>query len=94
MLGRGSDGTEIPANSANPGTFSLPRFYRSAKSGAWEPVELFEWRGGTTPRIHGSPELYDGRTVIKREVLPDGRHKLILKDEATGDFEDRVIAGG
>ena len=20
--------------------------YRSAKSGAWEPVELFEWRGG------------------------------------------------
>jgi hypothetical protein len=68
--------------------------YRSAKSGAWEPVELFEWRGGSTPRIHGNPELYDGRVVIKREVLPDGRHKLILKDEATGDFEDRVVAGG
>ncbi len=25
--------------------------YRSAKSRAWEPVELFEWRGGSTPRI-------------------------------------------
>jgi hypothetical protein len=26
--------------------------------------------------------------------LPDGRHKLILKDEASGDFIDRVVAGG
>jgi hypothetical protein len=33
---------------------------------------------------------YDGRTVIKRETLPDGRVKLILKDER-GDFEDRIV---
>ncbi len=65
--------------------------YRSARSGAWEPVELFEWRGGTTPRITSSPELYDGKVVIKREVLPDGREKLILKDPATGDFVDRIV---
>ncbi len=32
--------------------------------------------------------------MIKRELLPDGREKLILKDPATGDFTDRVIAGG
>jgi hypothetical protein len=31
--------------------------------------------------------------VIKREVLPDGRQKLILKDPASGDFVDRVVAG-
>ncbi len=68
--------------------------YRSAKSGAWEPVELFEWRGGSTPRIAGTPEQFEGHVVIKREVLPDGRHKLILKDPATGDFVDRVVAGG
>jgi predicted dehydrogenase len=68
--------------------------YRSAKSGAWEPVELFEWRGGSTARIASTPELYQGQVVIKREVLPDGRHKLILKDPATGDFTDRVVAGG
>jgi predicted dehydrogenase len=68
--------------------------YRSAKRRAWEPVELFEWRGGTTPRIKGTPELYDGHVVIKREVLPDGREKLILKDPRTGDFVDRVVAGG
>ena len=31
--------------------------YRSAKSRAWEPVELFEWRGGETPRIGAKPEM-------------------------------------
>ena len=67
--------------------------YRSARSRRWEPVDLFEWRGGTTSRIGGQPEEYDGKVVIKREILPDGRHKLILKDPASGDFTDRVVAG-
>ncbi|MGZ6269434.1 MAG: Gfo/Idh/MocA family protein, partial [Candidatus Limnocylindrales bacterium] len=66
--------------------------YRSAKSGLWEPVEL-EWRGGSTPRIATHPETYQGHVVIKREILPDGRQKLILKDPATGDFVDRIVAG-
>ena len=68
--------------------------YRSAKSRAWEPVDLFEWRGGTTPRITSAPETYDGHVVIKREILPDGRTKLILKDPKSGDYVDRVVAGG
>ena len=68
--------------------------YASAKSGRWEPVDLFEWRGGSTPRIGSTPELYEGHVVIKREILPDGRHKLILKDPASGSFVDRVVAGG
>jgi predicted dehydrogenase len=68
--------------------------YRSARKGGWEPVELFEWRGGTTPRIASTPETFEGQVVIKREVLPDGRHKLILKDPTSGDFTDRVVAGG
>ena len=29
------------------------------------------------------PEEFEGQVVIKREILPDGRHKLILKDPAT-----------
>jgi predicted dehydrogenase len=66
--------------------------YRSAKSGQWEPIEL-DWRGGTTARIEATGELFEGSTVIKREVLPDGRVKLILKDPS-GDYVDRVIAGG
>jgi predicted dehydrogenase len=66
--------------------------YRSAADGAWAPVEL-DWRGGTTARIASTPERYEGQVVIKREILPDGRHKLILKDESTGDFSDRVVPG-
>ena len=66
--------------------------YRSARSRAWEPVDLFEWRGGATPRIGGQPELHDGKVVIKREILPDGRQKLIVKDRETGDFADLVTA--
>ena len=67
--------------------------YRSAKSRVWEPVEL-DWRGGSTARIAGNPDSFEGQVVIKREILPDGRHKLILKDPASGDFSDRVVAGG
>jgi len=66
--------------------------YRSAKSNAWAPVDL-EWRGGTTPRMATVPETFDGQVVIKRETLPDGRNKLILKDPASGDFTDRIVAG-
>jgi hypothetical protein len=53
-----------------------------------------DWRGGATARIASSPEIYKGQTVIKREILPDGRQKLILKDEASGDFSDRIVEGG
>jgi len=33
---------------------------------------------------------HEGRTVIKEEQMPDGRRKLILKDESTGAFSDVV----
>ena len=67
--------------------------YRSARAGAWEPIAL-DWRGATTPRIASTPERFEGQIVIKREILPDGRHKLILKDPASGDFSDRIVAAG
>ncbi|MFO7532968.1 MAG: Gfo/Idh/MocA family oxidoreductase [Candidatus Limnocylindrales bacterium] len=64
--------------------------YRSAKTRAWEAVEL-DWRGGKTERIAKKQEMYDDLVVIKRELLPDGRSKLILKDPKSGDFSDRVV---
>jgi predicted dehydrogenase len=64
--------------------------YRSARSRAWEPVQM-DWRGGRTERISKEPEIYEGLVVIKRELLPDGRFKLILKDPRSGDFSDRVV---
>ena len=66
--------------------------YRSAGSRRWEPVEI-EWRGGVTPRIARQAETYDGHVVIKSEILPDGRRKLIFKDKDTGEFVDRVVGG-
>ncbi|MBM7786737.1 Gfo/Idh/MocA family protein [Tenggerimyces flavus] len=66
--------------------------YRSAESKKWEPVEL-EWRGGDVQRIARAAQTLDGKTVIKQELLPDGRVKLILKDETTGQYEDRVVSG-
>ena len=56
--------------------------------------QLAEWRGGTAARIGSgtTPEMHDGKVVIKREILPDGRHKLILKDPASGDYVDTVVA--
>ena len=47
-----------------------------------------------TPRIAAHPEEYDGKVVIKREILPDGRVKMILKDPASGDFADVVVGEG
>jgi predicted dehydrogenase len=64
--------------------------YRSAETRAWEPVRLDDWRGAGVPRIARARREHDGKTVIKEETMPDGRRKLILKDEATGEFVDAV----
>jgi len=62
--------------------------YAAAKSGKWEPVQLEDWRGGGVERIARARREYDGKTLIKEEKMPDGRRKLILKNEATGEFVD------
>lgn len=64
--------------------------FRSIDNHGWEPVEL-DWRGGTTPRISKTAATHDGMTVIKSEHLPDGRRKMILKNPATNEFEDRIV---
>jgi len=64
--------------------------YASAESGAWAPVEIEDWRGGTTPRISRSPELHEGHAVIKREILPDGRSKVLFQHRETGEILETV----
>ena len=54
-------------------------------------MQIADWRGGTTERIARGRREHDGKTVIKEEQMPDGRRKLILKDEASGDFSDVVV---
>ncbi len=65
--------------------------YASAESKRWEPVDL-EWRGGSTPRISRPATMFEGHIVIKQETLPDGRRKLILRNEETGEFTDRIVS--
>jgi hypothetical protein len=64
--------------------------YRSDQSHAWEPVDLEVWRGTGAERIVRERRMHDGKVVIKQEQMPDGRQKLILWDEASGDFADVV----
>lgn len=61
----------------------------SAAARSWVPVAL-DWRGGTTPRIAKTAARVDGLDVVKEELLPDGRRKLILCDPATGAITDRI----
>jgi predicted dehydrogenase len=65
--------------------------YASAASRQWEPVRLDDWRGAPVEPIARTKREHDGRTVIKEEQMPDGRRKLILKDEQTGVFSDVVV---
>ena len=46
-----------------------------------------------TPLSPPTPETFEGQTVVKREILPDGRHRLIVKDPTSGDFADRIVSG-
>src|SRR5438093_1969771 len=64
--------------------------YRSADSRSWEPVRLDDWRGVGVPRIARAARSHNGKPVIKEEKMPDGRRKLILKDEESGEFSDVV----
>ena len=67
--------------------------YRSAQSKRWEPVEVEDWRGAGVEPIVRTRREHDGKVVIKDEKMPDGRRKLILKDEGSGAFSDVVVDG-
>jgi predicted dehydrogenase len=65
--------------------------YRSMKSKRWEPVELEIWRGRDDAATSHHEASEDGAYIlIKREILPDGRSKSILKERATGKVVERV----
>ena len=63
--------------------------YRSVASKQWEPVAI-EWRGGSTTRIKKKASTHDGHPIVKEELLPDGRRKLILSHRDTGSVFDLV----
>jgi len=66
--------------------------YRSARTKQWEPVALNEWRGKTEVEPLTAFVEYDPlHWLIKTEILPDGRKKVILKNKETGEISQRVM---
>ena len=64
----------------------LDACYLSAKTGKWEPVEIEDWRGDQTADYGSNFVSYDSdHYLIKREILPNGDHKLILKHKVSGE---------
>ncbi len=65
--------------------------YRSIESRRWERVQLEIWRGSDISGEGSTATDYDARYyLIKRERMPDGRTKLILKDKMTGEIVQRA----
>ncbi len=65
--------------------------YRSMASGRWEKVSLEVWRGTEDRGERTAATDYDDQFhLIKRERMPDGRTKVILKDKKTGEIVQRV----
>lgn len=70
----------------------LDAAYASAKSGAWEKVKLEDWRGEQEDRQEKTHESYDAEHyLIKKEMLPNGETKLILKHKKSGLVSQKVM---
>jgi len=66
--------------------------YKSAKSKKWEPVELNEWRGDEQVEALNAFVEYDNKHyLVKEEILPDGRKKIILKEKESGEIVEKEV---
>jgi len=65
--------------------------YESARTKKWEPVVIEDWRGSTEDFSDKELKEYDDdHFLVKEEILPDGRKKLILKEKSGGKIIQRV----
>ncbi len=67
--------------------------YRSAQSKQWETVQLEDWRGlEVTEEDIQHQDIDKNHVLMKKEVMPDGKIKLIMKNKKSGEiiqkFED------
>jgi predicted dehydrogenase len=65
--------------------------YKSVESKRWEPVTLEDWRGSNaTDKVVPAKDFDDTYDLVKKEKMPDGRTKLILKEKASGRIVQRT----
>lgn len=62
----------------------------SAESGKWEPVQIDDWPYSPAPRVTRAAETFEGHPVIKRELLPDGRSKVMYQHSESGQVLEKV----
>lgn len=66
--------------------------YKSSQSRKWEPVIIDDWRGATGLSKHHEYTSYDAEHyLIKKEVLPDGRTRVMLKVKASGNIIQKYL---
>lgn len=66
--------------------------YRSAKSKIWEAVKIDDWRGGVKNSVEKtSRDINDLYILIKKEQMPDGKTKTIMKNKKTGEIIQKII---
>ena len=66
--------------------------YKSAQTKKWENVELEIWRGREGLSAGVDFVDYDkDHYLIKKEVMPDGKTKLMLKEKSTGNIIQKYI---
>jgi predicted dehydrogenase len=66
--------------------------YKAAKTKKWETVDLDIWRGESISVDEVEMESYnDEFFLVKEEVMPDGRTKLILKEKSSGNIIQKFL---
>ncbi len=65
--------------------------YASIRTKQWAPVNLPLWRGATTTAEAKASSDFDAEhQLVKQELLPDGRSKVILRHKQTGKIVQHV----
>jgi predicted dehydrogenase len=66
--------------------------YKSARTKKWEAVELADWRGRESVTANSDLIEYDKlHFLVKKERMPDGSTKLMLKEKSTGNIIQKII---
>lgn len=69
--------------------------YRSAKTKKWATVHVNDWRGMNEGPNKALTESFDAdHFLVKKEIMPDGQLKLILKEKKSGKIIERIVKAG
>ena len=66
--------------------------YQSVESKKWEPIELPVWRGREkVESVSVRRDFDEDHFLVKRERMPDGTSKVIIRHKITGEISQRVL---